>query len=75
MDMCATGCRAIFIPTPGQTEQLYLAKLHGNAGNAIDINQSEFNLFSSIERAKTIKGFDNQIDSNLLVRAIQGLCQ
>jgi hypothetical protein len=42
MDLSVTNNDAILIPTPGQTEQLYLAKRHANHQKWKFINESEF---------------------------------
>lgn len=44
MDLAVLNKKAIFIPTPGQTEQEYLAEYHAEKGNAIYFKQNEFNL-------------------------------
>ena len=44
MDLHYTGGNPLFIPTPGQTEQKYLAKLHKQLGNAEWVEQKEFDL-------------------------------
>lgn len=41
MDIDKIGIKSIFIPTPGQTEQIYLAKLHQRQENSMTIKQSE----------------------------------
>lgn len=37
MDLAVLGLNAAFIPTPGQTEQEYLARYHGQKGNYINV--------------------------------------
>ncbi len=44
MDLAVLNKKAVFIPTPGQTEQEYLASYHAAKGNAIYFKQDEFNL-------------------------------
>jgi uncharacterized protein (TIGR00661 family) len=41
MDLCAVKRSAICIPTPGQTEQEYLARLHADAGRVILADQKK----------------------------------
>ena len=63
MDMAALGKKVFFIPTPGQTEQIYLAKMLQQKQIAPYCNQNEF----SIEKLKEIaqyQGF-NKISSTL----------
>jgi hypothetical protein len=42
MDLHYTGGNPLFVPTPGQTEQEYLAKLHHQLGKAEWVAQKEF---------------------------------
>ena len=49
MDMVKSGARAIFIPTPGQTEQEYLAEILSQQGYFGCISQDEVNLGSILE--------------------------
>lgn len=53
MDLAALGKKAFFIPTPGQTEQLYLAKVLQQKQIAPYCNQNEF----SIEKLKEIDNY------------------
>ncbi len=75
MDLSAIGKKQIiFIPTPGQTEQEYLAEQLKSRKITLMQKQSEFNLTKAIDSLKEYKGFD-QIDnkSNLLDSAISEL--
>ena len=44
MDFSALEKKVIFIPTPGQTEQEYLAKYHNKISNVTSIRQHEISL-------------------------------
>jgi hypothetical protein len=44
MDLAAINRTAVYIPTPGQTEQLYLAKHLSNSQHTVWFNQSEVNI-------------------------------
>lgn len=44
MDLSALGKQAVFVPTPGQTEQEYLAKKYHHFGLHMMMKQSDFNL-------------------------------
>lgn len=57
MDAAVLGKKCIFIPTPGQTEQEYLADYHAALGHCIAINQNSFSLSEAIAQVKSIKGF------------------
>jgi len=48
MDLVKLNKRAILIPTPGQTEQEYLADYLSKIGEFLVANQSEFNLKNSL---------------------------
>ena len=49
MDLTALNKKAILVPTPGQTEQEYLANYHHKKGNFIAQKQSEFDLKGGLE--------------------------
>jgi len=51
MDYLVTRTKAFLVPTPGQTEQEYLAKYHLEAGNFYSVPQSEFNLKDQLKLA------------------------
>ena len=50
---------AILIPTPGQTEQEYLAKYHSKLSNIIWTNQTDFKLNGNNDFGK-INSFTNE---------------
>jgi UDP:flavonoid glycosyltransferase YjiC (YdhE family) len=58
MDMQRLGKKVIFIPTPGQTEQEYLANRLKDKGIAFFMNQNDFDLRESLQQAKHYRGFD-----------------
>lgn len=58
MDLQALGAKALFVPTPGQTEQIYLAELHQKAGTALWREQESLNLKVDIDNALKYLGFD-----------------
>jgi len=51
MDIVTTGKKSILIPTPGQTEQEYLAKFLTQNKIALGIGQKNFSLADSLQRA------------------------
>lgn len=67
MDIYALGKKAMFIPTPQQTEQEYLAKYHEMKGNFLYINQDELNLKKDLERSKKYRGPDKRYNVNKTV--------
>lgn len=54
MDLAALHKKAILIPTPGQTEQAYLAQQVAAQGLASTVAQSKFSLSESIAQAKKL---------------------
>lgn len=72
MDLAALGKKAVFIPTPGQTEQEYLARTLHEKGIALSIAQHNFNLHFAVEESQKYGGFpDGGPDDELLTRAIE----
>ncbi|NTW31631.1 MAG: UDP-N-acetylglucosamine--N-acetylmuramyl-(pentapeptide) pyrophosphoryl-undecaprenol N-acetylglucosamine transferase [Bacteroidetes bacterium] len=63
MDIITIGKKAIFVPTPGQTEQEYLAEYYKNRGWFYSINQKKFNLFRSLEKSKFYPGWKAKYDN------------
>ncbi len=53
MDICKLKKKAILIPTPGQTEQEYLADHLNKQGWCLTINQHEFSLTKALSQAMT----------------------
>ena len=74
MDLARLGKKAIFIPTPGQTEQAHLAAQLMQRGIAFSMEQSVFNLATAIKEADKFGGFTNfAADETLLEQAIQSI--
>lgn len=63
MDLSVLGKQAIFIPTPGQTEQEYLATFHKQKHHFYSIPQDQFVLEKSIQAARNYSGI--KIDYNM----------
>jgi uncharacterized protein (TIGR00661 family) len=59
MDLAATRSKAILIPTPGQTEQEYLAQYLLREKICYSEKQNEFDLKRALERVKDFAGFEN----------------
>jgi uncharacterized protein (TIGR00661 family) len=59
MDLAALGKKAIFIPTPGQTEQEYLAEKFMKNKLAVSQPQSVFDLQKALEESIAYIGFGN----------------
>jgi hypothetical protein len=74
MDLAKLGKKAIFIPTPGQTEQEHLARELKNKNIAWCQSQQEFDLPDALEKSKSYSGFaDFDSPPNLLPQAITDL--
>lgn len=56
MDIAFTGNKAILVPTPGQTEQLYLADNLDKSGIYVACKQYNFNLSEAVTRAVNLPG-------------------
>ena len=73
MDLHALGKKAVFIPTPGQTEQEYLAARLMQKGVAFSMRQAKFNLSTAIEESKKFTGFTPPPKNTLLREAVARL--
>ena len=73
MDLAALNKKAIFIPTPGQTEQEYLAKLFMKKGIAFFQEQEEFELLAAMKENEKYKGFSRVESEGLLEDRVAGL--
>ncbi len=60
MDLAALGKRALLIPTPGQTEQLYLAARLEQQGKAVVQQQGQLALGEGLAAAKRLPGLQQQ---------------
>jgi UDP-N-acetylglucosamine transferase subunit ALG13 len=69
MDLYALGKKALFIPTPQQTEQEYLAEYHRNKGTFSYVRENQFNLVENLRTAHRFKGptTSHDIDKNIEV--------
>jgi uncharacterized protein (TIGR00661 family) len=71
MDLTRLEKNAILIPTPGQTEQEYLAKYLSGRGTCYSIEQKNFDLGTALTAANSFRGFSNiETESNLLSEAL-----
>lgn len=65
------GKRAIFIPTPGQTEQEYLAARYGASGQFVCQKQDSIDLQKALEAVEHTRGFSaDQFDSSYFERVL-----
>ncbi|MFO7769437.1 MAG: glycosyltransferase [bacterium] len=56
MELAALGGKALLVPTPGQTEQLYLARRAARRGWVHTVQQAEMDLPRDLERARESGG-------------------
>jgi len=74
MDLSKLGKQAIFIPTPGQTEQEYLAELLKNKNVCYSEPQDGFDLERSLSMVNNFSGFKlEERNGNILKTRIQSL--
>jgi uncharacterized protein (TIGR00661 family) len=71
MDLATIGKNAIFIPTPGQTEQEYLAKRLTNKGLIYHQKQKDFNVETALKKCENFKGLDIENNPELLIKAVK----
>jgi UDP-N-acetylglucosamine transferase subunit ALG13 len=71
MDLAVLQKNAILIPTPGQTEQEYLAQRLKDAGICYSVSQHNFDLIFALDQSKGFTGFSNiEASSGLLDKAL-----
>ncbi len=66
MDLACIGKQALLVPTPGQTEQEYLARWHHAQKHFICQQQDELNLQEAREKMQEYKGIVLQTENTLL---------
>ena len=64
MDLVATQKKAVVVPTPGQTEQEYLAKRLSERGILLAVSQEDFNLETAMHALERITGFEKKCDTS-----------
>ena len=75
MDLVKLGKQAILIPTPGQTEQEYLADSFHQKKYFLKMNQSDINIPNSMKKMTDFKGFPLNYRPELLKTAIEDFLQ
>ena len=72
MDYEALGLsQVILVPTPGQTEQLYLAARMQELGKALHISQRNFSLTHALDQVKQYQGFARSSSTTYLNPVLQ----
>jgi len=76
MDLQVYGKKCVFIPTPGQTEQEYLARSLAEAGHTTSLQQSNTHLIKrSIEETLKLQGLPKTHQGNNLDEIINEILQ
>ena len=73
MDMVSLGKKAVFVPTPGQPEQNYLAKKLKSQGLFYSCSQKKFSLQKAIQEAEKYSGLHLTNDYSVLKERITTL--
>lgn len=73
MDLAATGTGALLIPTPGQTEQEYLAAYHEMKGHFAMMKQGEADLAKGLNGLKTCNSITAKANDKLLEQQVSRL--
>jgi hypothetical protein len=73
MDLARLGKKAIFIPTPGQTEQEYLGYSLMAKKIALCVRQDAFDLERALKQSLYYDGFEPDRDDQLLQNALDAL--
>ena len=76
MDLAKLGKNAIFVPTPGQTEQVYLAKVLFKKGICYFRDQADFKLSGALAKTKLYAGFksmnfENDILEEVIIKILK----
>jgi hypothetical protein len=76
MDLAKLGKNAILVPTPGQTEQIYLAKMLFKKGICYFKDQPDFKLSKAMTKTKLYAGFksinfENDILEEVIVKILK----
>jgi uncharacterized protein (TIGR00661 family) len=76
MDLSSLSKKLILVPTPGQTEQEYLAKRISDFNMAVMLTQNKFDLQKALMQTQNIKPFyfENE-NNNLLEAAVKELLE
>ncbi len=69
MDLAVLGSKAIFIPTPGQTEQEYLARLYSSQKIFYCERQTDFQLSRAMSQVRTFAGIQQFARGEFLLSA------
>lgn len=71
MDLAALNKKALLVPTPGQSEQVYLARRFEEKGWAHAVKQSRLDLPVDLAEARSFSGIHSRFDRSALREAIR----
>jgi UDP:flavonoid glycosyltransferase YjiC (YdhE family) len=64
MEIAELGKKALFTPTPGQTEQVYLSEFYEKTRQFHSVSQYDLDLARDVETARSYSGFTGQHDTD-----------
>ena len=70
MELAELGRKALFIPTPGQTEQEYLGQYHRTKGFFHSVGQYDLDLPRDVQAARRLNGLPQRADTRAAVRRL-----
>jgi hypothetical protein len=70
MELAELGRKALFIPTPGQTEQEYLARYYEERGYFHSVSQFKLDLPHDLETARSMTGVPFKADTRTNVEKL-----
>ena len=68
MELAELGKRALFVPTPGQSEQEYLARFHRDCGHVWSTTQKRLDIPRDLDRAERAQGLPRLSTENSVAR-------
>jgi uncharacterized protein (TIGR00661 family) len=71
MDLAGLGVNAVLVPTPGQTEQEYLAEYLYKKGLFFTMTQDDFDLGKAIVLSKKFSGMKIEFDNTVLLERLK----
>ncbi|MCK4568827.1 MAG: hypothetical protein KAT76_00975 [Bacteroidales bacterium] len=73
MDLSLLGCPAVLVPTPGQTEQEYLAAYHQQKHHYYSVSQAKLNISNIVQASRNYPGLKIRHQSDILHERIDKL--
>ncbi|MFI5164576.1 MAG: glycosyltransferase, partial [Bacteroidia bacterium] len=70
MDLALLGKKAVFVPTPGQTEQEYLANYFSEKKIAYSVPQKKFDLRIAMKESENYSGFAENYSADDFKKAV-----